>query len=172
MNLNVGRPFWAAAGLLPGLLLAASQPVKFESKVLATDLKGGYQVVPLDLNKDGRLDLVALGQGIPELVWFENPTWERHTLATVAARMINLAACSIDADGYPEIVVAHAFANEAKNSLGIVSLLRHQNGSQPWSVTEIDRLTTSHRLRCADIDGSKFCSQICKLIDQLKVQFR
>ena len=34
-------------------------------------------------------------------------------------------------------------------------MLQH-NGDprQPWNVTEIDRLTTSHRLRSADIDGS------------------
>ena len=34
-------------------------------------------------------------------------------------------------------------------------MLQH-NGDprQPWTVTEIDRLTTSHRLRWADIDGS------------------
>ena len=154
------KNFRAAAVLLTGFIVASSAllsapPAKFEPQVLATDLKGGYQVVPLDINKDGKLDLVALAQGIPELVWFENPGWKRHVLATIATRMINLASCSVDAEGYPEIVVAHAFANEAKSSLGIVSVVRRQPGSdQEWSVTEIDRLTTSHRLRCASIDGS------------------
>src|SRR5262249_1888692 len=55
-----------------------------------------------------------------------------------------------------EIVVASEFANEAKNSIGVVSVLQH-NGDprQPWSVREIDRLTTSHRLRTANIDGGR-----------------
>ncbi len=44
----------------------------------------------------------------------------------------------------------------AKDSLGIVSVLHH-NGDprQPWTLTEIDRLPTSHRLRMADIDGGR-----------------
>lgn len=135
--------------------LAAAEPARFREHVLATDLQGGYQVVPLDVNRDGRLDLVALASGMTDLVWFEAPHWERHVLATGLARMINLASCSAGQDGYPEIVVAHAFENEARRSLGIVSLLRAGGDPlRPWMAAEIDRLPTSHRLRCADIDGS------------------
>jgi hypothetical protein len=52
-------------------------------------------------------------------------------------------------------VLAHEFSMRAKDSIGIVSVLKH-NGDprQPWTITEIDRLPTSHRLRWADIDGS------------------
>ncbi|MCW5979455.1 MAG: VCBS repeat-containing protein [Bryobacteraceae bacterium] len=137
--------------LLAAVGVTAAPPARFEERVLATDLKGGYQVVALDMNRDGKPDLLALAQGLEELVWFENPGWQRHSLAKVGARPINLAACSRDADGYPKIVVAHGFANEAKNSAGIVSVVRRQGGE--WTVTEIDRLTTSHRLRCAAVDG-------------------
>ena len=58
-------------------------------------------------------------------------------------------------DGIPAIVLASGFSMNAKKSAGIVSVLRH-NGDprQPWSIREIDRLPTSHRLRWADIDGS------------------
>jgi hypothetical protein len=69
--------------------------------------------------------------------------------------MINLAAGDIDGDGIPEIVLAHEFSMRAKESIGIVSVLKH-NGDprQLWNIREIDRLPTSHRLRWADIDGS------------------
>jgi hypothetical protein len=51
--------------------------------------------------------------------------------------------------------LASAFANQAKDSVGIVSVLHPgDDPREPWTVTEIDRLTTSHRLRTADIDGS------------------
>ena len=61
-----------------------------------------------------------------------------------------------DGDGIPEIVLASEFNNQAKNSIGVVSLLRHKGDPRkPWTVTEIDRLTTSHRLRVAKIDGGK-----------------
>jgi hypothetical protein len=129
-------------------LLAAAPPVLVE-QTIANDLKGGYQVVAADLNHDGRPDLIALASGLTELVWYENPGWQRHVLASGQSRMIN---CVVVGN---EIVLASAFANQAKDSVGIVSVLHPgDDPREPWIVTEIDRLTTSHRLRTADIDGS------------------
>jgi hypothetical protein len=133
----------------------SAAPVEFREHVIATDLNGGYQVVPCDVNHDGKIDLIALASGMTELVWFENPTWERHVIARNLHGMINLAAWDIDGDGIPEIVLAHEFSMRAKESIGVVSVLKH-NGDprQLWTVAEIDRLPTSHRLRWADVDGS------------------
>lgn len=136
-------------------LLAAKAPAGFEQHTIATDLKGGYQVVAIDVNHDGKTDLIALASGMKELVWFENPTWDRHVIAGNLSRMINLAAWDTDGDGVPEIVLAHEFANQAKNSIGIVSVLKHEGDPrQPWSIKEIDRITTSHRLRWGNIEGN------------------
>jgi hypothetical protein len=143
---------------LCGSAYAATPPAEFAEHVIASSLKGGYQVVIADLNKDGKPDIIALASGMTELVWFENPEWKRHVLATELSHMINLAVWDTDGDGIPEIVLAHEFANQAKNSLGIVSVLQHgPDPRQPWKVTEIDRIPTSHRLRWADIygDGKK-----------------
>ena len=149
---------------IPALLLLSvslyAADLRFVEHTLATDLKGGYQVVAVDMNKDGRTDLIALASGLPDLLWFENPgggggEWIRHVVVGNQSKMINCAAFDTDGDGIPEIVLASEFANEAKKSIGIVSVLKHNgNPSEPWTVTEIDRLTTSHRLRWADIDGS------------------
>ena len=137
------------------IMKLAAAPVEFREHIIATDLKGGYQVVACDVNHDGKMDLIALASGMTELVWFENPTWERHVIARNLHGMINLAAWDVDGDGIPEIVLAHEFSMRAKESIGIVSVLKH-NGDprQLWTITEIDRLPTSHRLRWADIDGS------------------
>ena len=71
---------YAGFFLLLGLLDAA-EPARFAEHTIATGLKGGYQVVVADLNHDGKPDLIALASGMPELVWYENPTWERHVIA-------------------------------------------------------------------------------------------
>ena len=141
---------------------AAAAELNFREHLIAGDLKGGYQVVAVDMNRDGKTDLIALASGLTELVWFENPTWQRHVIAGKLSRMINVApsdTAPLDkhGDGVPELALAlaHEFANQAKNSTGVVSVLRHQGDPRKlWKVTEIDRLTTSHRLRWADIDGS------------------
>jgi len=141
--------------LLALSLFAAAPPARFAEHVLATDLRGGYQVVVADLNHDGKPDLIALASGMTDLVWFENPGWQRHVIASGLSHMINCTTIALPGDDIPQIVLATEFANQAKDSIGIVSVLRHQGDPrQPWSVTEIDRLTTSHRLRTADIDGS------------------
>jgi FG-GAP-like repeat len=141
--------------LLCGLAHAATPQAEFAEHLIAAGLKGGYQVTIADLNKDGKPDIIALASGMSELVWFENPDWKRHVLATDLSHMINLAAWDTDGDGIPEIVLAHEFANEAKNSVGILSVLQHgPDPAKPWKVTEIDRIPTSHRLRWADIYGN------------------
>ncbi|HTT62756.1 MAG TPA: VCBS repeat-containing protein [Bryobacteraceae bacterium] len=135
--------------------LFAAPPARFAEHTVATDLKGGYQVVAADMNHDGKTDLIALASGMTELVWFENPGWQRHVIAGDLSGMINLAAWDVNGDGIPEIVLASGFSMNAKHSAGIISVLHHQGDPrQPWSIREIDRLPASHRLRWADIDGS------------------
>lgn len=144
------------------ILLLAAVPVfgaapalKFEEHLIASGLKGGYQVVPADVNHDGKIDLIAVASGMTDLVWYENPAWERHVIASNLPRMINVAAWDVDGDGIPEIAIAYEFSNNAKNSLGIVAILHHGGDPRkPWTLREIDRIPTSHRLRFVDIDGS------------------
>lgn len=130
-------------------------PARFAEHTIATDLKGGYQVVVSDINHDGKPDLIAVASGMKELIWFENPGWQRHVIVGNISSPINCAAWDIDGDGIPEIALAHEFSNDPARSIGIVSLLKHKGDpSQPWEMIEIDRLPTSHRLRWLDMDGS------------------
>jgi hypothetical protein len=116
---------------------------------VAQDLKGGYQVIAADVNHDGKIDLIAVASGQAELVWYENPGWQRHVIAGNLQGMINAAYWN------NELVLASGFASTPKRSIGIVSVLTpNQDPARPWNMREIDRLTTSHRLRWADIDGS------------------
>lgn len=133
----------------------ASEGPRFVTHTIAAELASGYQPVVVDLNRDGRLDVIALSTRLDELAWYENPGWQRHVLTTGLNRAINAAARDLDDDGIPEIAVAHEFGTTHETSLGVLSLLTHQGDpAQPWSVQEIDRTPTVHRIRWADIDGS------------------
>jgi hypothetical protein len=134
---------------------AGETTVAFTAHEIGTGLRGGYQVVITDLNKDGKPDIIALASGMPELVWYQNPTWERHVLVGGATGMINVAATDLDGDGIPELALAQGFTTNAKTSTGIVSILTHgADVTAPWTAKEIDRIPTAHRLRWIDADGS------------------
>jgi len=133
----------------------SAPPARFAEHTIATNLNGGYHVVVSDINHDGKPDLIAVASGMTELVWFENPGWQRHVIVGNISRPINCAAWDIDGDGIPEIALAHEFSNDPARSIGIVSLLKHKGDpSQPWEMVEIDRLPSSHRLRWLDMDGN------------------
>jgi hypothetical protein len=141
--------------LLALALQLAAQNVHFRDHVIATGLKGGYQVVIADVNHDGKPDLIGLASGMPDLVWYENPSWKPHVIYSGLNRMINCAAEDIDGDGIPEIAIAWNFSNNASKSIGDVGILHHDGDpANPWKLRKIDQLPTSHRLRWADIDGS------------------
>ncbi len=148
-----GRKFWRQPPFQAALLAFSSLTLllaaDFREHIIATGLKGGYQVVAADLNGDGKPDLIALASGMTDLVLFENPTWERHVIASGLTGMINLAVSN------DQIVLAYGFSMVAANSKGNVAVLKpHGDPRQPWTLTEIDRLPTSHRIRSANIDGS------------------
>jgi len=126
----------------------------WDAHVVARDLTDGYQVVIADMNHDGKPDLIAVASGQTDLVWYENPTWKRHVIASGLHHMINVAALDIDGDGIPEIAVAYEFSNDARKSLGIVAILHHAGDpTRLWTLREIDRLPTSHRLRWGKWNG-------------------
>jgi len=128
--------------------------ITFRDHRIASDLKGGYQVVAADMNRDGRPDLIALGLGMSELVWYENPGWQRRVITGGLSRMVNVYPADVDGDGIPELVLASGFDPDPAKSAGNISVLkRRSDPGEPWQVTEIDRLPTSHRIRWADIDG-------------------
>jgi FG-GAP repeat len=145
---------------LAEFLIVASMPSSLlfalpDKQVIAGDLAGGYQVIACDVNGDGKPDLLAVASGMTDLLWFENPKWERHIIASNLPHMINAACWQHGSDKTPTIALAYEFSMHAKQSLGTVCIFT-ANGDprNPWKRGEIDRLPTSHRLRWADIDGS------------------
>ena len=52
--------------LLCGPEYAATPPAEFAEHLIASGLKGGYQVVIADLNKDGKPDIIALASGMTD----------------------------------------------------------------------------------------------------------
>jgi hypothetical protein len=49
----------------PAPAAPAGPAAPFHPHVVATGLRGGYQVVATDMNKDGKVDLIGLGNQAP-----------------------------------------------------------------------------------------------------------
>lgn len=148
----------AAAALMAGVPLIGvappEGPVEFRAHVIEAKIPGGYAVSVVDVNKDGKLDVIPNTQRIPEVAWYENPAWTRHVMADGMPGIVNLAAADIDADGIPEVAVESGFAMVPAKSEGLVWLLRHQGDpSERWKAEPIDKFPTSHHIAWADIDG-------------------
>ncbi len=134
---------------------AAAPPARFVPHTIATGLTGGYQAVVVDLNRDRRPDILVVAGALDELRWYENPRWEPHVLVRGIRDPINATAWDVDGDGVPEVALAHEFSNVYAERPGVLSILTHKGEpTGPWSMRQIDRVPTSHRLRFVDVEGT------------------
>src|SRR5437867_7701487 len=98
---------------------APSGQVEFRAHEIEAKFPGGYAVQAVDINKDGKLDVIGVSQRVPEIAWYENPTWERHVMVDGLSGTVNFAAADLDGDGIPEIAFESAFAMSPASSEGL-----------------------------------------------------
>lgn len=126
---------------------------KFQAHLIDR-LPGGYKVGTVDIDRDGKLDVIGLATTPSSLVWYKNPSWEKHVLTSRAKEYIDLAPYDIDRDGRVDMAVAHDFGMSRTSSGGLVHWLRcPEDPSQEWPMHAAGAEPTSHRIRWADIDG-------------------
>ena len=117
-------------------------------------IRGGYAVAVADFNNDGLLDVMANSLSVPELVWHENPTWERHVIVDDVASLVNLAIADINGDGIPEVAYQTQFAMQATRSEGLNWVATSQGDpTMGWKSEQVDAFPTSHHVTWADLDG-------------------
>ena len=121
---------------------------------LVARLPRGYKVAALDIDRDGRLDIVGLATNPSRLAWYRNPDWDSHVLTSRAKAYIDLAPCDIDGDGRIDLAVAHEFGMSRTDSGGLVSWLKcPQDPTREWPMYAVGSEPTSHRIKWADTDG-------------------
>ena len=125
----------------------------FERVVLDTNFYKGYQIKSADINGDKMPDLVAVSDRLPEVVWFENPTWEKHIIYDQTERNIDIAPYDIDGDGDLDVALACKFNSQVSTSGGFVFWFENEGNPTGWKKHFIDSIPTSHRIRWVDMKG-------------------
>jgi hypothetical protein len=148
----------AAAALLTFAIAGAEAPstsVQFSTHLITDQLRGGYSVAIADVNHDGKLDIIPVAAGSPDLAWFENPNWERHVMINDKKAMLWASPADIDGDGIPEFALLSDFGQDPKTSKGSIWLLKSQGDPKAmWKSYPVDAVPTAHRVTWADLEGN------------------
>jgi hypothetical protein len=127
---------------------------RFKVQEFAKDLTVGYAVKLVDVNGDGKTDIVVVDSR--RVLWYENPSWNMRTMiqGQTAADNVCIDAADIDGDGQIDFALGAGWNPGNTNGGGTLQWLkRGKSIDDPWSVHPIDSEPTVHRIRFADIDG-------------------
>ena len=157
------KPVILAATALVGTVLVNARSTAQDSAAIApfrmqeieTKLGVGYAVLLVDVNGDGKKDIVVVDT--KRVIWYENPTWKMHTIIEGGTKPDNVCidAYDIDGDGQIDFALGADWKPFNTKEGGTLQWLkRGKTLDEPWSIHPIDMEPTVHRIRFADIDGS------------------
>ena len=144
----------AAVILLVSVRTPAAIP-SFRTEEIDKSLSIGYAVNLVDLNADGKLDVVVVDKD--RVIWFENPTWKLRTVMSGQKALDNvcLDAHDIDGDGQLDLALGAGWKpGNTKQPSTLTWYRRGKNLDEPWQgfTIKYDQ-PTLHRMRWADLDG-------------------
>ena len=135
---------------------AAADPLPFPTfrgEEIDKSLKIGYAVKIVDLNGDGKPDIVVVDKH--RVIWFENPgkadaPWKLHTIleGTTKPDNVCLDVFDIDGDGKLDIALGAGWKPPNTTEPGTIQWLKQPaNIDEPWKVYPIGEEPSVHRMR-------------------------
>ncbi len=138
------------------LALGADKPFpNFRAQEVDRSLKIGYAVLLTDLNGDAKPDIVVVDKD--RVIWFENPTWQLHTILQGQTILDNVCIDAIDVngDGKPDLVLGAGWkGTNTKDESTVQWLSRGKDVNEPWTLHPIGKEVDIHRIHVADVDGT------------------
>eukprot|EP00897_Mesotaenium_endlicherianum_P007683 jgi/Mesen1/6943/ME000036S06271 len=131
----------------------------FVPEVLAANVSDSYFIEGVDVNNDGLTDVIHYGLRYGEVVWFENPSWKKRSLALLSVP-VGMDHADVDGDGWTDVAITYDYGECIRNcdaAHGKVAWLRnpgaqcrgnfdHPTCKGNWTLHYIGHLVAPHRL--------------------------
>ena len=141
---------WLTNLLVGGSLAWAADPVlpRFRQVEIDSKIAIGYAVTVADVDGDHKPDILVVDK--KQIVWYQNPNWEKHVIAENLTELDNvcIAAADINGDGKAEIAVGAGWnPGDTLNSGAVFYLIPPADRAQKWEPVELHHEPTVHRMR-------------------------
>ncbi len=134
-----------ANGSAGGKLRRIPEPMAGRKHLLGTGHPGATNLTPVDVNRDGVMDVIATrGHGLG-VIWFEGPRWKEHTIHSTLASPHCLAVADLDQDGDPD---AATVGYESK-----IAAWFENDGRGQFQTHVLDEDQCAYDIRAVDMDG-------------------
>lgn len=127
---------------------------RFRMEEVDKSLTVGYAVSLDDVNGDGKRDVCVVDSD--RVVWFENPTWKMQVMLQGGVQRDNVCFAPYDVDGDGKLdyaLGAHWKPFDTVASGSLHWLKQGETAGKPFSLFDLDKEPTIHRIRWADLDG-------------------
>jgi len=138
------------ASLLSAALTAAAaeEMPMFKAVEIDSKIEIGYGVAVADVDGDKKPDIILADKN--QIVWYQNPNWEKHVIAEKLTKLdhVCIAARDIDGDGKAELAAGAGWnPGDTVNSGAVFYLVPPADRTQKWEPVELPHEPTVHRMR-------------------------
>lgn len=123
---------------------------RFDMQIIERDLTDGYWIQAVDVDGDGRPDILTSGLNDGHVSWYRNPGWSKHAIHDFS-RPVSLDQGDISRSMRRDLVVCHDYARtmfEATPDDGKISWLQNPGEvGGTWTARFVGQLGSTHRLR-------------------------
>ena len=122
----------------------------FRAQDVDTEIKIGYGLAIADVDGDGQVDILLADKN--QIVWYENPGWNKHVIAENLTERdhVCIAAQDIDGDGKAEVAVGAGWnPGNTLDSGSVHYLIPPADRRQKWTPVALHHEPTVHRMHWA-----------------------
>jgi FG-GAP-like repeat len=126
----------------------APPAARFRAVDIDTQVEIGYGVAVADVDGDGRTDILLADKHL--IVWYRNPTWEKHIMVEKLTPLdhVCLAAADINGDGKAEVAAGAGWnPGDTLTSGSVHYLMAPAERTGRWAAVPLPHEPTVHRMR-------------------------